>query len=115
MKIKLIGEKRALVVDVEGELDHHTAAALRENVERKIKTTNASNIIFNFSGLKFMDSSGIGVIMGRYKTVKLLGGKMIIFGAGRQAKRILEMSGIDKIVSFCDDETSALTLIGKKH
>lgn len=111
MNIKLIGSKRALLVGVDGELDHHMAGKLREAVDRKIKSTNAVNIIFDFSGVGFMDSSGLGVIMGRYKISKMLGGRIIISGAKKQTRRILEMSGIDKIITLCDKPEQALEMI----
>lgn len=111
MNIKLLGDKHALLVDIDGELDHHAAGKIREAVDRKIKSTNAVNIIFDFSKVGFMDSSGIGVIMGRYKIAKLLGGRVVIFGAKRQTVRILEMSGIDKLVKLSKNLDRALESI----
>lgn len=111
MNIKLIGDKHTLLVNIDGELDHHMAAKIRESVDRKLKSTNAVNIIFDFSNVGFMDSSGLGVIMGRYKLSRLLGGKVIIFGAKKQTKRIIEMAGLNKIVSICDKLEQALELI----
>lgn len=111
MEIKLLGEKRAVLVKINGELDHHIAGTLREAVDSKIRCTNAVNVIFDFSNVGFMDSSGIGVIMGRYKAVKTLGGCVIICGQNTQIKRIVEMSGIDKIVKIADTLDKALELI----
>lgn len=111
MEIKLMGEKRALLVKIDGELDHHTASSLREAIDAKIRSTNAVNVIFDFSNVGFMDSSGIGVIMGRYKACKNLGGSVIVFGQNLQIKRIVEMSGIDRIVKIADTQTAALNLI----
>jgi stage II sporulation protein AA (anti-sigma F factor antagonist) len=67
MEVTLIGEKRALLVKVNGELDHHMAEKIRAEVDDKMRSTNAVNVIFDFSQLSFMDSAGLGVIMGRYK------------------------------------------------
>ncbi len=111
MEIKLLGEKRAVLVKIDGELDHHIAGSLREAVDSKIRCTNAVNVIFDFSNVGFMDSSGIGVIMGRYRAVKTLGGTVVIFGQNMQIKRIVEMSGIDKIVKIADTLDGALELI----
>ena len=69
MEIELTGEKKLLTVRINGELDHHSAYEIRTATERELRRTGAINIAFDFSGLTFMDSSGIGVIMGRYKTV----------------------------------------------
>lgn len=111
MNIKLIGDKHALLCSVDGELDHHLAGTLRHSIDSKLKSTNAVNIIFDFSKIGFMDSSGIGMIMGRYKLSKMLGGKIIIFGAKKQTRRIIEMSGLDKIITLCDKLEEALRLI----
>ncbi len=111
MNIRLIGDKRTLLVNIDGELDHHLAGKVRDSVDRKIKSTNAINIIFDFSKVGFMDSSGLGVIMGRYKLSRLLGGKVIIFGSKKQTRRIIEMAGLDKIVKLCDKLEEALELV----
>ena len=111
MNIRLIGDKQTLLCSIDGELDHHLSASIRETVDRKLKCTNAVNIIFDFTNVGFMDSSGIGVIMGRYKLTKMLGGKIIIIGAKQGTRRIIEMSGLDKIVKLCDKLEQALELL----
>ena len=57
------------------------------------------NVAFDFGRVSFMDSSGIGLIMGRYKVVHALGGKIVIYGLSENVRRIIEMSGIDKLVT----------------
>ena len=100
MQLRLISEKHALLVSLEGELDHHTANSVREKIDTEIKRSNAKNIIFDFRKLNFMDSSGIGVIIGRYKVSKILGGETIIFSPTNAVRRIIEMSGIHKIIKL---------------
>lgn len=111
MELNLIGNKQTLLVEIDGELDHHIAAKVREAVDSRIKMTNARNIAFDFRKVTFMDSSGIGVIMGRYKIAKTLGGKVIVLGAGPQIRRIIVMSGVDKIVRLADTLEEALAAI----
>ena len=113
MEVRLIGEKRTLLVRLCGELDHHTAAKIKEEADHKLRSTNAVNIIFDFSDLSFMDSSGIGMIMGRYKKVRTLGGRVAAFGVNAQIVRIMEMSGIDKIIKLTPDFERALRLFDK--
>lgn len=113
MEVKLLGEKRALLVRLQGELDHHTAAKIREEADRMLRSTNAVNIIFDFSELSFMDSSGIGMIMGRYKKARTLGGRVCAFGVNAQILRIMEMSGIDRIIKLIPDFDRALRLLDK--
>lgn len=108
MDLKLLGERKSVIVKVNTELDHHAAAEIRRAVDAKIKSSNAVNVIFDFSKVDFMDSSGIGVIMGRYKLTGILGGKVVIFGARKNVKRIIEMSGIDKLITICGSPDEAL-------
>ncbi|MBO5060197.1 MAG: anti-sigma factor antagonist [Clostridia bacterium] len=113
MEVKLLGEKRALLVRVTGELDHHMAAKIKEEVDSKMRSSNAVSIIFDFSDLTFMDSSGIGVIMGRYKKTRTLGGHVIAYGVNAQILRIMEMSGIDKIIKLTPTYEKAARLLDK--
>lgn len=113
MEVKLLGEKRAVLVVVNGELDHHSASEIKEKADLKMRSSNAVNVIFDFSGMTFMDSSGIGVIMGRYKKARSLGGRVIAFGVSAQNLRIMEMSGIDKIIKLAPSYERALNLLDK--
>lgn len=103
MELLLLGKYRTLVVRIYGELDHHVAAGIRESVDRELQRTGAVNVAFDFTRVTFMDSSGIGVIMGRYKTTRALGGKVVIFGASENVRRIISMSGIDELVTVSAD------------
>ena len=111
VEIKLNINKNLLIASLSGELDHHTAKIVKNSIEEKIKNHVIKNLIFDFSDLTFMDSSGIGVIMGRYKSVKTLGGKVVVFGQKPQIKRIISMSGIEKIVKLADTFEQALKLL----
>ncbi len=102
MELFLSGKYRTLIVKVDGELDHHVSGNVREAVDREIARTGAVNVAFDFRGVTFMDSSGIGVIMGRYKVTKALGGRVILYGASESVRRIIAMSGIDSIVTVSD-------------
>ena len=113
MEIKLIGEKKALLVRVKGELDHHKAEKIRIAVDEEIRRTNAVNIIFDFSELSFMDSSGLGVIMGRYKKVRTLGGRIIIYGVNADILRIMEMSGLNRIIKLTPNFEKSIRILDK--
>ena len=99
MEISIAGKYRTLVVKLSGDLDHHSAGKLREKIDRELERTGAVNVAFDFGRVSFMDSSGIGLIMGRYKVVHALGGKIVIYGLSENVRRIIEMSGIDKLVT----------------
>lgn len=103
MEIKVNIKKDVLCASLSGELDHHTAKEAKDLIEEVIKNREVKNLLFDFSSLTFMDSSGIGVIVGRYKLIKSLGGQVAIIGAYGNIKKLLYMSGIDKIIKILDN------------
>lgn len=115
MDIRLISEKRALLIEVDGELDHHLASIIKNAADTKMRTTNAINIIFDLSGMTFMDSAGIGVMMGRYKKARSLGGKTAVFGTTAQTLRIIKMSGMDKVIKIVPCFEKAIRYIDKEE
>jgi len=96
MRLERIGT--TLVVKLDGELDHHSASEVREKIDREINLRKINNLILDFDKVDFMDSSGIGVIAGRYKIIDSLGGKIMIIRANEQVDKILEISGLKKIL-----------------
>lgn len=102
MKFELAKNGNLLIVKVSGELDHHFADEIRVRVDAELMRPPITNILFDFENLTFMDSSGIGMIMGRYKKVKALGGKAWIICKNHNAIRILEMSGVFNIIEKCE-------------
>lgn len=90
--------RQCLIIYVANDLDHHTVNYLRERSDRLIQVGNVKHIIFDFTGVDFMDSSGIGLIMGRYKKVMFLGGKAAVTNVGASVDRIFQMSGLYKII-----------------
>lgn len=98
MKIKTESIGTTLVVKIAGEIDHHTATELRDEVDREINLRNIVNLVLDFDGVSFMDSSGIGVIIGRYKQIRARGGKTMLIRVQPQVDRVLELSGLKKIL-----------------
>ena len=98
MDIRFSNKGATLIVTVAGELDHHYSEYAREKIDGQIMKSTTKNVIFDFTRLGFMDSSGIGVIAGRYRNISRLGGKAAIVCKNMQINRILEMSGILKII-----------------
>lgn len=96
---KLIQQReKTLIVKVPAEVDHYFADAVREEVDRKLQMEDVSVLEFDFKNTEFMDSSGIGLLMGRYKLVRALGGEVRIVHAGERIRKILALSGIHKII-----------------
>ena len=87
-----------LVIRLKADLDHHTAVTVRESADSLLARSHAKNILFDFTGVEFMDSSGIGVVMGRYRQVIFQGGRVGVMGVGTNVDRIFKISGLYKIV-----------------
>lgn len=105
-------KENILIVRLSGELDHHEAKQLREKWQTVLFENDVHHVIVNFSEVTFMDSSGLGVILGRYKEVLQLGGKLVICSVNQSIKRLFEMSGILKIVQLEENEQFALHALG---
>jgi stage II sporulation protein AA (anti-sigma F factor antagonist) len=98
MQINFEKNGRILIVNMTGELDHHSAENVRYKIDNNIDNMGYPNLIFNFAGINFMDSSGIGVIIGRYRKVSEYGGKVGIINMKTDLRRIFELGGIFKII-----------------
>ncbi len=98
MKLQFSNEKDVLIMSISGEIDHRYAIQIRNEADRKIVTYPDKKLIIDLRDVSFMDSSAIGVIIGRYKLVMSLGGSIAIVSSNETLGRILEMSGIPKII-----------------
>ncbi|HWT76492.1 MAG TPA: anti-sigma F factor antagonist [Mobilitalea sp.] len=105
--------QRCLIIRLNEELDHHNAIRIREKADRLIDRNNIKHIIFDFSGASFMDSAGIGVVMGRYRKVIFIGGKTAVANVGSAIDRIFKLSGLYKIIEKYDTVENALNMIQK--
>ena len=108
MQVKFLNKGTTLVISIIGEVDHHSAEYIRSKIDAEMLKSITRNIIFDFSKVSFMDSSGIGIIIGRYKTIQKLGGKALIVNPNEQITKIFEMSGIFKLMPLYKDMDSAL-------
>jgi stage II sporulation protein AA (anti-sigma F factor antagonist) len=86
------------VAYINGDIDHHSAAYLRDNLDKKIERERLKRLILDFSQVSFMDSSGIGMIIGRYKLLKRQNGSLSVCSMGQGTGRIFELSGLSKII-----------------
>ncbi len=103
-----------LVISLKEDLDHHNAASLRESADQLLRQEGVRHVVFDFSGVEFMDSSGIGVIMGRYKQVIFTGGKAAVCGVGQTVDRIFRFSGIYKIIDRYDTAKEAVRALSRQ-
>lgn len=91
-----------LMIRLPEEVDHHRAGFICENADRLICRENVCNVVFDFENTRFMDSSGIGIIMGRQRKIACFGGRVFCIHADRQIRRILTISGLEKIVEVLE-------------
>ncbi|WP_188453741.1 anti-sigma F factor antagonist [Virgibacillus oceani] len=101
-----------LIVRLSGELDHHESEALRNEWKEKMYRNPVKNVVLNLEAVSFMDSSGLGVILGRYKEVLQLGGELVVCSVSPPVNRLFEMSGLFKIVRLEENEHYALVTLG---
>lgn len=87
-----------LIVTLSGELDHNSAEEVRVKIDDRIDRDNIGKVILNFSGVTFMDSSGIGAVLGRYKKLSNKGGKLCVAEPSKNVNRIFELAGLYKLI-----------------
>lgn len=114
MSLRIATETKqdVLVVRLQGELDHHTAEELRSKVDEILRNPHIRHIVLSLADLAFMDSSGIGVILGRYKQISARSGEMVVCSINPTIYRIFEMSGLFKVIKFRESEAEALHVLG---
>jgi len=104
--------ENVLVVRLSGELDHHEAERLRDKWRDQMYENPVKHVLLNLESVSFMDSSGLGVVLGRYKEVLQLGGEMVVCSVNPPIQRLFEMSGLYKIVRQAENEDFALSALG---
>lgn len=104
MEINYSKEKKTLTVLLTEEIDQHEADRIRRIVDDEIERFIPREVVFDFDNISFMDSSGIGMIIGRYKLIKLLGGDCIVINVGKSVKKIFEMSGLTRLMEIKDKD-----------
>lgn len=87
-----------LTVYLIGEIDHHTVKSIRDEIDRQMTLMRARCVHFDLSGVGFMDSSGLGLIVGRYEKAKKLGLEFYVANPVKSAERIMQLSGADKMI-----------------
>jgi stage II sporulation protein AA (anti-sigma F factor antagonist) len=112
LNINMETKNDVLCIRLSGELDHHTADELREKAIAVIEKNDIRHIVLNLEHLAFMDSSGLGVILGRYKQIKQVHGEMVVCAISPAIQRLFDMSGLFKIIKMEPTEEFALQRLG---
>lgn len=102
MNVKHFVEDKLLVFEITEELDHHVSERIRRRADYEIQRFMPKRVVFDFNRVVFMDSAGIGLVIGRYKTASCFGGRLELMNVNQKVKRVFEMSGILKIIPIID-------------
>lgn len=100
-----------LIASAFGELDHHSAAAVRDEIDRTMEAFHCRHLILDFEKVTFMDSSGIGVVLGRYNKVTKKGGRVFLAGCSEFVEKILYMAGVFTVVDKQKNVEDAICLL----
>lgn len=98
MTVRVEEKEGEVVAWLAGELDHHAADDVRQQLDRELSRRRAGKVVLDMSRLTFMDSSGIGVVLGRYRKVKETGGRLTVRGLSERMDRILRLAGIYTVI-----------------
>ena len=103
MNIDIKSADGIAVASLYGEIDNHNAKEIRQELDSFILSNQPKELSIDFKDISFMDSSGIGLIIGRHKLITECGGKLIVKNPQLYIKRVLKLSGIERLVKItCD-------------
>jgi len=100
MSVEIENEENVLTAHISGEIDQHSALSIRSEIDLEAKKLHPETIKLDFSEVTFMDSSGIGLVMGRYKLAKAYGGKVSVVGASAHIKKVMKLAGLERLASI---------------
>ncbi len=97
MSVEIRSGKETVTAYLSGELDHHTARVMREAIDNAVELNMPSKLVLDFEKISFMDSSGIGLVMGRYRNLAKTGGQLYIKGMSPQIYKVMKLAGIERL------------------
>jgi len=100
MGVEILKKPSEVTAIIDGDIDHHTAAEIRKVIDENISLLKPKLLKLDFGGVQFMDSSGIGLIMGRFKLVKTAGGNLKVVNIPKRLERMIKMSGLTRLGIF---------------
>lgn len=100
MSVEIISKGEVLTALLSGEIDHHTAAKTRQEIDTATALNMPSLLVLDFSAVSFMDSSGIGLVLGRYAKLRETGGKLHLANLPPNIYRLMKLGGMDRIATM---------------
>ncbi len=97
MDVEIINKEDTMDALLYGDIDHHTSQNIRITIDEAVQEKHPKLLNLDFKNVDFMDSSGIGLIMGRYKKMNSVGGKLLVVNVPRYIARVIRLSGLDQL------------------
>lgn len=89
-----------LTAYLSGEIDHHIAKSIRDEIDEAIERHKPEMLVLDFKNVTFMDSSGIGLVMGRYRAMQLMGGRVTVRNATLHIRKVMRLAGLDRLAAI---------------
>jgi len=106
---------RILVAELYGEMDHHASEKIRKELDEMMGLYGVRHLVFDFERVTFMDSSGIGIVLGRYRKLQEEGGSVMIVRCSQKIRTILHMAGVFSVVPYTDTREEAIVYLEGKE
>ncbi len=106
MGVELQKDGDRLTAWLSGDIDHHTAVDIRYAIDRELRESCISLLTLDFSGVTFMDSSGIGLVMGRHKLINELGGRCRVTNPPAYIQKVMKLSGVGRLCEIVNTRFS---------
>ena len=100
MSVRLKADVKEITAYLMGDIDHHTAKEMREEIDCCLERNHPNMLVLDFRDVSFMDSSGIGLVMGRYRLMQELGGNIQICHVSSHIKRVMRLAGLDRLAQI---------------
>lgn len=97
MAVRIDQTEKVVTAYLLGDIDHHTAKDMREEIDSTIERVKPEILILDFKDVLFMDSSGIGLVMGRYKIMQTVGGSVQVTNTSSQIGKVMRLAGLDRL------------------
>ena len=104
MSVNIIQSGEVITACMDGEIDHHTAADIRTKIDEAVAEKHPTMLVLDFKNVSFMDSSGIGLVMGRYKAISAEGGELAIINTSPQIGKVMKLAGMERLAKIGTEE-----------
>jgi stage II sporulation protein AA (anti-sigma F factor antagonist) len=100
MSVKITVSGEVVTAYLDGEIDHHSASVMRNEIDAAVEKNIPTMLVLDFRDVSFMDSSGIGLVMGRYKVLKPLGAELHVTNTSPQIGKVMKLAGLDRLAKM---------------